>query len=438
MQPAFSNLYRYAEWEEWHPLSHWDKLPTASGVYEILNIFRDTAYIGSAVNLKRRGHYNSLKSGKSHNKALQNDFIKDGEQYFKFRIIDFCREEDSVRIEQSRIDERDFSKLYNVAPIAGSTLGYQFSKEQTQALQKNRTGVPWSVEAKHSSWKKRKEREWKAERYKNLLCSHKKTEIYNNQKNQLLDFISENLSKISYTKTDINILSQWLSFSGGVTIIKEKYGIFTDEWSFISKTDGSVKNSIFKSLHGIKKIEDFTDVVLEKIFNIEIKCKIEQEYQNAVDENLIDFDYKPFHFDDLFIENDTEWSRTIQKYDDESIQCFSIGIGKTVKSQQWYLNGNPRLAIIQHIDDLKVEKRVWHENGRPECVINFLNGVLHGVVKKWDKNGIIIYDAIFESGILKEKIESLNSIENSQLDEVLQKPSTNELSGVSVTVGFKY
>jgi group I intron endonuclease len=425
------------KWNDWNPLSQWDKLPRASGIYEILNSLRGVSYIGSAVDLKRRGHYKSLKSGKSHNRAMQDDFIKDGENHFKFRIIDFCEEETCVQIEQARIDERDFSQLYNVAPIAGSTLGYQFSEEQTQALRKNRKGVPLSLEAKQNRWRQRKEREWKANRYEELLSIHIKSETYADQRKEILDFLTQNISDEdnSHQNTEFNKFTKWWLSLSGKELSNDKYDINDHEWSFISQSNESIKISSFENLILISKIEEIADLILEKIFNYHIKNSIEVEYINALKENPSDFVYKPFHFDFLMLEGAGEWSRAVGKYNDGSIESLSIIVGNTAKTQEWYPNGKPRLALIQDFQTSNYEKRIWHDNGRPECMFSFLNGKLHGAVKKWNNEGYIYFDAIYEDGILIDKIELSRSNENYQLDEILPKPSIHEVSGVSITLG---
>ena len=136
------------------------------------------SYIGSAVALKQRGHYKLLKSGKSHNFRLQSAFDKYGERAFVFQIIDLCPGQDPVALEQKRIDERDFETLYNLAPIAGSILGYEFTSEQRERLSKTKMDVPITDEGRRANWLKKVEREVKANIYKKLFRGLKKRVAY--------------------------------------------------------------------------------------------------------------------------------------------------------------------------------------------------------------------------------------------------------------------
>jgi group I intron endonuclease len=424
-------------WSEWHPLSKWDKLPRSSGIYEISNKKRGKSYIGSAVDLRRRGHYKSLKFAKSHNKRLQNDFFEDGEQNFVFRVLEFCDQEETIRLEQSHIDGRDFSNLYNVAPIAGSTLGYQFTNEQTEEIRKNRRGVPWSIEAKQSSWIKRIEREWKSKRYLELLRFHKKSDLYDTLKDQLLGFIGDQVNpSLVYKKLRFNEISNWWMFMNGRLVIQERFGFLDHEWSFVSKTSEELNQLRFEKLHCINNTKQFIEMILENIFNHKIRGQIEEEFEVAVRDKKVNLGYKPFKFDYSFIGENSEFSRGITKFRDGSIESFSRSTGLVIKTQEWYHNGNPRIGLIQNIEQKTNEKRVWYESGNPQCLVSFLNGKLHGSVKKWSEGGLLTYHALYEEGDLKQEIEVPFNEEESQLEVVLKKPAQTESAGVSVTIGF--
>jgi group I intron endonuclease len=215
-----------------------------------LNRVRQISYIGSAVDLKRRAHYKSLKSGKSHNKIMQKDFNSDGEESFLFRIVDFCSEYECVQMEQMRINERDFTKLYNVAPIAGSTLGYQFTDEQKQKVRKNRLGVPFQIEKKVNMWRKRVEREWKAKKYEQLLNEYFKSNQYIVQSAELKCIINESIN-MHIPNIDISEkekLQSWWRYFGGKKIIGQKYGLSLDSWNFLTNAGKYVKEDNFLKL----------------------------------------------------------------------------------------------------------------------------------------------------------------------------------------------
>lgn len=61
-----------------------------SGIYKITNKINGRTYIGSAKRFKERWsqHSKSLKENKHHNKFLQADFVKCGEQAFLFEVLE--------------------------------------------------------------------------------------------------------------------------------------------------------------------------------------------------------------------------------------------------------------------------------------------------------------------------------------------------------------
>jgi group I intron endonuclease len=80
-----------------------------SGVYKIVNIINGRIYVGSAKEFKSRGnaHLKSLRKGTHHNKFLQNDFNKCGEEAFEFHILETVEgpQEDRLLIEESYIEK---------------------------------------------------------------------------------------------------------------------------------------------------------------------------------------------------------------------------------------------------------------------------------------------------------------------------------------------
>ena len=112
-----------------------------SGVYTITSP-SGGFYVGSAVNFASRWriHRHHLRSGTHHNAPLQNAANKHGVDSLKFRKIIVCERDQAVMYEQIAIDA--LKPGYNVARVAGSTLGHQHS-EATKAkflLRKRSTG----------------------------------------------------------------------------------------------------------------------------------------------------------------------------------------------------------------------------------------------------------------------------------------------------------
>src|SRR5689334_15389338 len=113
------------------------------GIYKITNILNNKFYIGSAVSCGRRWniHKCHLLKNKHHSKYLQNTFNKYGLNNFTFEIIelveDFANDkailkECLLRREQYYIDS--LKPEYNIAPTAGSNLGYKFSEESRNKI----------------------------------------------------------------------------------------------------------------------------------------------------------------------------------------------------------------------------------------------------------------------------------------------------------------
>ena len=107
---------------------------TAPGVYMILNTLTDARYVGSAaISLSRRWgeHRCGLKNGKHRNAYLQNAWNKYGADAFQFVPLENTEPADAVAREQYWIDtfKAQGIKLYNIAPKAGSQLGYKHRPE---------------------------------------------------------------------------------------------------------------------------------------------------------------------------------------------------------------------------------------------------------------------------------------------------------------------
>lgn len=83
-------------------------------------------YVGSAVNISKRleQHKNGFRSSRH----LQNAIQKYGIENFKFEVLEECSPEDNIATENYFI--KLFRPEYNIAPQAGSVLGYKFNAKQ--------------------------------------------------------------------------------------------------------------------------------------------------------------------------------------------------------------------------------------------------------------------------------------------------------------------
>lgn len=104
--------------------------PLPSGIYMIKHKPSGRVYIGSAHNLngRTREHFLALESNTHGNRKLQEAWLKDGKDAFKFRVVKRCAVEDLFRLEQKFIDKYNAVNAgFNIAPEAGKvTFGKSF------------------------------------------------------------------------------------------------------------------------------------------------------------------------------------------------------------------------------------------------------------------------------------------------------------------------
>ena len=112
-----------------------------SGIYKIeskINFKR--IYIGSGINVFRRWnkHLSFLRNNKHHSQKLQRHFNKYGESDLTFSILLGCEREYLIANEQFFLDS--YKPYFNNSKIAGSTLGYKYSKESCDRCSKSHLG----------------------------------------------------------------------------------------------------------------------------------------------------------------------------------------------------------------------------------------------------------------------------------------------------------
>jgi group I intron endonuclease len=110
-------------------------IPSTPGIYAIVNLVNQHMYVGSAVNLLRRmnEHFKDLEASKHNNPHLQSAYDLYGPSAFQFDILEHVQNvEDLLAREQHYIDT--LNPEYNIARMAGSTLGITYTDEAKAKL----------------------------------------------------------------------------------------------------------------------------------------------------------------------------------------------------------------------------------------------------------------------------------------------------------------
>lgn len=105
-----------------------------TGIYEIRNTVNGKRYVGSAVSFwnRWRTHVQSLKRGDHHSIALQRAWKAYGPAAFQFNKLLACSKENLILYEQICMDA--YRPEYNIAPKAGSQLGFKMRPESRALL----------------------------------------------------------------------------------------------------------------------------------------------------------------------------------------------------------------------------------------------------------------------------------------------------------------
>lgn len=111
-----------------------------SGVYGIFSKIDDRVYIGSATNfdLRKKTHFDKLKSNVHINRPLQNFVNKHGIENVEFKVLVKCPSEYCIKLEQFFLDS--FENKFNIRLVAESNFGLKASDETKQKMSKVRKG----------------------------------------------------------------------------------------------------------------------------------------------------------------------------------------------------------------------------------------------------------------------------------------------------------
>lgn len=119
-----------------------------SGIYQIHNSVNGKRYVGSAtcLRVRRNEHWCGLRNGKHHNRHLQNAVSKHGLDAFRFEPLLICDPKDLLFYEQRALDV--LNPEYNLARVAGNTLGTKRTVETRAKIAAKAIGRQWSDEAR--------------------------------------------------------------------------------------------------------------------------------------------------------------------------------------------------------------------------------------------------------------------------------------------------
>lgn len=123
------------------------------GIYRIFHVESGKSYVGQSVNVERRlnGHLLQLSRGSHCNSRLQNAYSLYGKDSFAIEVLESCQKENLTEREQFWMDSyRQSNGLYNLAPAAGSPLGYKHNDEMRRKVSQSLIGNKRTLGKKHS------------------------------------------------------------------------------------------------------------------------------------------------------------------------------------------------------------------------------------------------------------------------------------------------
>jgi group I intron endonuclease len=168
-----------------------------SGIYKIENTRNGNVYIGSSINLMERKatHFRLLKKGRHPTDYLQNAYNKEQDKnVFVFKVITYCRPEDSIWIEQLFLD--GINPEYNGSKIAGRP---EHTLVVTQKMRAAKLGKPSNRKGKKAS----PETCEKISISKRGISSPKKGKKYGSNKNKGTILSEDRKQKISIATAEM-------------------------------------------------------------------------------------------------------------------------------------------------------------------------------------------------------------------------------------------
>lgn|SRR5258708_2557122 len=132
------------------------KNPDSSGIYKIICTPTGKIYIGSAINLRNRWneHLKGLRHNAHGNSKLQRAWNKYGEEAFVFEVLELVLFPDLLTAREqywfNKMQPFD-EKGFNLARVAGSSLGRKYSQATLEKMSNSHRGQPSAFRGrKHS------------------------------------------------------------------------------------------------------------------------------------------------------------------------------------------------------------------------------------------------------------------------------------------------
>ena len=197
--------------------AHYEGNSKKPGIYKIVNTANGRIYIGSTKSFiqRIRQHLKSLKDGTHHNKFLQRDYEKCGEDAFEFHIIEVLENTDQAArllIEQKYVDQF-FDQQTNCYNLRSKTEGKPKGKNKGQRNPLSKETKLVIGEASKTYWKNLSQEE--KERLANLRKELTKKQWANKEHRQKINEAqkanSYKLSKIKKEKALDLIVRQELN-----------------------------------------------------------------------------------------------------------------------------------------------------------------------------------------------------------------------------------
>jgi group I intron endonuclease len=124
-----------------------------SGIYRIRNTVSGRVYVGSATDLagRWRTHKCDLLHNRHHSGKLQRSFNKHGLAAFSFVVLEYVDELPKLVIHEQRwinkLGATNRNSGYNIAPTAGSLLGFKHSPESVERARRANLGKKLTTQA---------------------------------------------------------------------------------------------------------------------------------------------------------------------------------------------------------------------------------------------------------------------------------------------------